>query len=280
MSLSTTITRVQLVTNGSQKIFSFPYLFLETTHLVVITTIGGVDSTKALGSDYSVTGAGVPAGGTVVFGSAPATGAVTISRVVPLTQLTDYVANDNFPAETHERALDKLTMASQQTNEILTRSFAFPITDTVTHSGIVPSETTRAGKLLSFDATGSLVVVDPAAIVVPPSTITFTVFMPFFTDTTQNIAIKANGTSQRYNVRAWIVDNANTIPTLTRSTVLPSGNATAELNQLTSGSVSVSPWGVNVAVLTLINSGAAANWKICFEVDNIVTMTTSISVGV
>lgn len=60
--------------------------------------------------------------------SAPMTGAqIIINRVVPVTQETDYVANDPFPAESHERALDKLTMLVQQAFSYLSRALLRPV---------------------------------------------------------------------------------------------------------------------------------------------------------
>ena len=48
-------------------------------------------------------------------GQAPAaTNEVIIQRKLALTQGTDYVANDPFPAESHEEALDRLTFITQQ----------------------------------------------------------------------------------------------------------------------------------------------------------------------
>jgi Collagen triple helix repeat (20 copies) len=53
-------------------------------------------------------------GGTVTFETAPASGAVVaIYRALLATQLLDYLANDSFPAESHERALDRLTLLIQ-----------------------------------------------------------------------------------------------------------------------------------------------------------------------
>ena len=43
---------------------------------------------------------------------------------VPLTQLNTYVPNDPFPAASHERALDKLTMEVQQLDEAIDRATA------------------------------------------------------------------------------------------------------------------------------------------------------------
>jgi len=62
-------------------------------------------------------------GGTVTFGVPPATGVlITLLRVLNLDQETDYVPYDAFPAESHEDALDKLTMISQQQQEQVDRN--------------------------------------------------------------------------------------------------------------------------------------------------------------
>lgn len=54
-------------------------------------------------------------GGNVEYGVAPASGVViVIRRDTERTQDVDYNKYDPFPAETHERALDKLTLISQE----------------------------------------------------------------------------------------------------------------------------------------------------------------------
>jgi len=100
-----------------------PYYFLANTDLVVYkgTTL------QTLTTHYSVTGAGSPSGGTVTFVTAPAsTDTVVIIRDPALTQLVDYIANDTFPAETHERALDLLTMITQRLSDRVGRSIILP----------------------------------------------------------------------------------------------------------------------------------------------------------
>lgn len=57
----------------------------------------------------------VQEGGTVTFAAAPASGTIAIVRVVPATQELDYTAYGAFPAESHERALDKVTFQQQLT---------------------------------------------------------------------------------------------------------------------------------------------------------------------
>jgi hypothetical protein len=57
---------------------------------------------------------------------------VSILRVLPLTQTVDYVPYDAFPAQTHEGALDKLTMIDQQLQEQIDRALKLPVESIVT----------------------------------------------------------------------------------------------------------------------------------------------------
>jgi len=158
VSLATTVTKVQYTANGSTTVFSFPYKFNTNTDLVVVVTntSTGVDTTMVLTTDYTVTGAGVPAGGSVTFNVAPVNGRrVTITRVVPLTQETDYQPDDDFPAEVHEAALDKLTMIAQQLQSDSSNTVKAPNSDTITLSRL-PSQSARANKALVFSATGDV----------------------------------------------------------------------------------------------------------------------------
>lgn len=83
--------------------------------VVVVKDSAGLEDLQILNTDYTVTGEGDPNGGNVLFTwSVPATSKVTIFRNVPATQLTSYQEGDAFPAASHEKALDKLTMLVQQ----------------------------------------------------------------------------------------------------------------------------------------------------------------------
>ncbi len=161
MSLSTSANKYQY-TAGGGTVFAFPVLFLLNTDLRVTVTnlTTGVDTVAVLNTDYTVTGAGVAGGGSVTFGVAPTTGRrITIERIVPLTQLTDYVLNDNFPSDVTERNLDKATMALQQLKETTDRSLHFPSSEVPAFATEIPLAAQRLGKLLGFDGTGALTVV-------------------------------------------------------------------------------------------------------------------------
>lgn len=110
--------------------------------------------TLTQGVDYSILGAGLESGGSITLtGTATDAGDfLTILRDVPITQLTDYIANDRFPAEVHERALDKLTMIAQQHERELQGAFRIPAYEG-TVSPITRAQ--RAGKLFNFDDTGA-----------------------------------------------------------------------------------------------------------------------------
>lgn len=113
---------------GTTGPFTVGFRFLENSHLQVIkTSTLGVDSTLTLTSDYTVTGAG-GASGAITLVTALAVGEkLTVLRNVPFTQQADYVQNDAFPAESHERALDLLTMQTQQLAETVSRAATVPV---------------------------------------------------------------------------------------------------------------------------------------------------------
>lgn len=149
MTIAKTTSRAQYTGDGSTVAFSFPYRFFADTDLEVYLTVSGVETLQTLTTHYTVSNAGDETGGTVTFLTAPASGAtVTILRVLPLTQSVDYQANDPFPPETHEQALDRLTLQGQQLSERQGRALIAPASDTASLE--LPLD--RASKFLYFDA--------------------------------------------------------------------------------------------------------------------------------
>lgn len=159
MTVSSTTSRADYTGNGSTTAFTVPFYFLDNTHVTVYLTViaTGATTTLVLGTDYTLTGAGVSTGGTVTTTVAPSTSQkLSILRSVPQTQLIHYVPNDPFPAASHEQALDQLTMEVQQVNETLARSIKLSSTNTMTSTEFTVPATTRANKVLGFDSTGEL----------------------------------------------------------------------------------------------------------------------------
>jgi hypothetical protein len=116
--------------NGVTTAFAVPFRAIVDTNLVVQRVNVDLSVTLlVLSTDYTVTGASLSAG-TVTCLVAPAVGTrLVISTNVPATQLKDYVEGDSFPAESHEDALDKLTLLGAQTASMQARALNLPTTD-------------------------------------------------------------------------------------------------------------------------------------------------------
>ena len=158
MTISTTDSRISYNGNGVTTVFSFPYRFLANGDLVVVSVSStGVETVKTLTTDYTLTGAGDDAGGSVTMLVAPASGTrLVIYRDTEVVQETDYTSGDAFPAESHERALDRLTMILQEKTPGAagaTRAIQIPIGDPGDVNTVLPPSIARLDKFLVFDAT-------------------------------------------------------------------------------------------------------------------------------
>ena len=165
MTVSTTTSRVSYSGNGSTVTFTVPFYFIYSTDLKVYkTSSANVQTLLVEGTDYTVTGAGVISGGSITCTTAPSSDyTIIIYRDPDTTQLVDYQANDPFPAETHERALDKLTMIAQRLNDVNDRSFH--MSDGDTSGATLEIASPEANYLIGWNSTGdALQNVDPATL--------------------------------------------------------------------------------------------------------------------
>ena len=131
MTLSSQITKVQYKGDNSSQDFTVPFLFLEEEHLSVVIFNDNtlVETVQVLNTDYTVTGANDPNGGTVTLVIPPESfEKVTVIRDTPYSQLIDLAENNAFPANTVEFALDKLTMLLQQADELIRRGVLLKVT--------------------------------------------------------------------------------------------------------------------------------------------------------
>lgn len=137
MTISNQTVKNVYVGDGATLVFAYTFKIFEDADLEVTIQDTSVSPQTeillVLGADYTVSGAGNPTGGNVTLlltgqlSTAPvATDNITIKSNLPLTQLTDYVENDPFPAESHEEALDRVVRLVQQNKEITDRSIKIP----------------------------------------------------------------------------------------------------------------------------------------------------------
>ena len=162
MTVSSTTVKNSYSGNGSTTQFAYGYkIFADSDLIVIIRSAAGTETVKTLTTHYTVAGAGDASGGSITFttGNTPASGeTVVIIREVPQTQAIDYIANDPFPAESHEEGLDRGTMTTQQVQEEVDRSLKLSRTNTMTSTEFTVGATDRANKILAFDTTGELAV--------------------------------------------------------------------------------------------------------------------------
>jgi hypothetical protein len=159
MTVSSTTVKQSYSGNGSTSAFTYSFLINSTAELTVIirTDSTGTETVKSIGTHYNVSDSA--GSGTVTFtsGNIPASGeTVVLLRNTNLTQTTDYVENDPFPAESHESALDKLTLQTQELQEELDRSIKLSRTNTMTSTEFTVGSTDRANKILAFDSSGEI----------------------------------------------------------------------------------------------------------------------------
>lgn len=160
MSVPTSTAKVQYTLSSTVQALPIPFYFLQNADIKAIRARSGVsDYVMVLGTDYTLTGAGDEAGGTLttIATNLVVGDKITIKRDIAITQLTNYVYNDKFPAEVHEKVADKLTMALQQLKEVTDRAVQFPESEVAGTGNIMPAASGRAAKLLGFDATGQAV---------------------------------------------------------------------------------------------------------------------------
>ena len=157
MTVSTTTAKSgPYAGSGTTGPFTVGFRFLENSHILVVKNVAGVETNLVLDTDYTVTGAGASSG-SVTLATALATGqTLTIVRNVPTTQETDYVAGDSFPAESHERALDQLTMIAQQLKEEVDRSAKLPVSSTADADSLVADIVRLADSADEIDAVADI----------------------------------------------------------------------------------------------------------------------------
>lgn len=164
MTITSDIQSVSYATDGATTSFPIPFYFLSEEDIVAnLLSAQGITS-LALGTDFTILGAGSTSGGTIILSATFAAGkTLRVQRIVPVTQETQFQQNDAFPAQTVEKALDKLTMIDQQNADAIENSIRFPLVEYGTN-GVLPTAPNRANKVLSFDSAGN-----PSLLPIPTS---------------------------------------------------------------------------------------------------------------
>jgi len=178
MTISSTANRNDYTGNDTTDTYNYSFrVFLNTDFIITVrNTTTDVETTLVLTTDYTVTGVGAAAGGTIVLaGSGKAwqgTGAfldtgyvMTIRRVVGLTQGTDIRNQGDFFPEVHEDVFDKALMIDQQQQDDIDRSAKLPETIAASDfDATLPADIVGEDSLtIMTDPTGTSLVAGPSA---------------------------------------------------------------------------------------------------------------------
>lgn len=146
----------------ASRAISFPFIDAEDLVVTRLSADGETSEVLTLNEDYTVTG-GSFATGTLTL-DAESLGEdgseLTLARATAQEQLGDY--GDNWPVETIEQALDRLTMIAQEQAYAIAaagRAVIFPAGEAGQE---LPAVGDRATFYLKFDEDGNLAVADPA----------------------------------------------------------------------------------------------------------------------
>lgn len=133
-------TRDDYTGNASTDTYAYTFRITDESHLRVTTrSAAGVETALALTTDYTVTGVGLEAGGTIVLtaGNLANNVHLTIRPNVPLTQTTDLRNQGKFRLDTQEDIADRIVRMIQQESDRIDRSLK--LSETVAASGFDPT---------------------------------------------------------------------------------------------------------------------------------------------
>lgn len=159
MAISSTENRKAYAGDGTSTIFAFPYPYQNQTDLHAKTRngtgVGTTESNLTLTSHYTVSPTvDATAGGFVTMLLAPdSTTSLVIFRDPPQTQTLDLQNDGDLPAESIEKAFDKVTLLVQRIQEQLIRAAVLSETDTSVVMTL-PYLGDRTSTFLGFDASG------------------------------------------------------------------------------------------------------------------------------
>ena len=132
MTVSSPVAKAVHITHEAVTDYAFPFKVFKEQELAVCL-VGASSRVIPLvpGLDYTASGLGRDQGGNIALTPAGREAAGTglslvLLRRMDFTQETDYRPHDVFPAETHERALDILTMICQELREMVGRAMIAP----------------------------------------------------------------------------------------------------------------------------------------------------------
>jgi len=157
MTISTEAGALSYDGDGSTTAFSITWKYFAKSDVVAtLRSSTGIETVQTLTTNYTLTDAGVAAGGTLTMITAPANNETLVITLEPTnTQSTSLPVGGAFPSLAVEDALDLSAQRDSKLEDFQDRTLRVPKTDTQSGSNLeIPIDSDRASKFLSFDANG------------------------------------------------------------------------------------------------------------------------------
>ena len=153
MTVADNTSRNQYTATSGQTVFAYTFEIVDKDDIVVLKN----GTTLSEGTDYTVSNVGNDSGGNVTLTVGATTGDIlTLYRDMPYSRTQNYTNSGDFLASEVNSDFDSLWLAGEQTNRAFEQSVRKPITDSDSISMELPEASSRANKLLGFDATGAV----------------------------------------------------------------------------------------------------------------------------
>ncbi|GAB4391010.1 MAG: hypothetical protein Tsb0032_00420 [Kiloniellaceae bacterium] len=159
MTISTTVAKSRYAGDGATTDFPTGFKFVDNDHVrVILRGAGGGEALWAEGSEYQLSGAGAPGGGTVTVSSSPvdytpAPGETLVIKLsIPPKQETSLPLGGAFPSTAVESMADLAALRDQQVEEALSRTLKFKESTPLADVEVPEPE---AGKVLAVKDSGS-----------------------------------------------------------------------------------------------------------------------------
>ncbi len=164
--------RRQVTAIGGETQVTFDFPIFESDQILVQRTVSAVTTTLVLNVDYTVSGVGVQAGGTVLFDSGVFPSGLTAGDIItmtgesPIKRETDFQTVGDFFAADINRELDVITIVQQELDTKIERTIHIRPEDTTTPETdlLLPLPADRASQFLAFDSTGAVIIAPPGTI--------------------------------------------------------------------------------------------------------------------
>ena len=158
MTISTITAKSRYAGDGATTSFPTGFKFLDNDHVkVMLREAGGSETLWTEGSEYVLSGAGAPGGGTVAVNTSPtdytpaAGETLVVKLAVPARQETSLPLGGAFPSTAVEGMADLAALRDQQVEEALSRALKFKETTALADVEFPEPE---AGKPVAWNAAG------------------------------------------------------------------------------------------------------------------------------